>query len=77
MFALLLKELFVSFVLPVAVDTVKSYVNSSDTKNDDKVLELTKIAVNYLADSSNNSVTKTISESLNSSSMHQAQKSKI
>ncbi len=76
MFALLLKELIVSFVLPVAVDTVKSYVNSSDTKNDDKVLELTKIGVNYLADSSNNSVTKTISESLNSSTMHQAQKAK-
>ncbi len=76
MFAFILKELIVSFVLPVAVDTVKSYVKSSDTKNDDKVLELTQIGAKYLAGSSTNTVTQTISDSLNNTKMNKVQKAR-
>lgn len=45
-----------SFLLPIAIDLIKGYIRSSDSKKDDLVLDIVKDGVCYLADKDNNSV---------------------
>lgn len=66
-----------NFLLPVAVKTVTKYIDSTESKNDDKVLELSKIGVEYLAKKGNNNVTKSIAKALKKTDMQQIQKSKL
>lgn len=75
MFAIILKTFFIDILLPVSVKVVKTYVESSDTKNDDKILEVSKIGVNYLATNINNSVTEKLASELNDTKMVTIQRS--
>lgn len=77
MFLIILKQFIVNIFLPVAIQTVKTYIKSTDSKNDDKLLEVTKIGAKYLAEKTNNTVTVEISRELNSSSMVLVQKSRL
>lgn len=38
-----------SFLLPLAIDIIKTYIYSTDTTSDDKVLDLLKETASYLA----------------------------
>lgn len=69
MLPILLKELFINLVLPVAVDTVKSYVKNSKSNKDDLILDIAKDSSKYLAKRTNNNVTKKIADELNNSTM--------
>ena len=45
-----------TLLLPFAVELVKAYIQNSDTKHDDKILDVVKDSCYYLADSQNNDV---------------------
>lgn len=47
---------FVSIFLPLAIDLVKKYIVSSETKHDDKVLDIVQEGCKYLAFKSNNTL---------------------
>lgn len=66
-----------NFLLPVAVKTVTKYIDSTESKNDDKILELSKIGVEYLAKKNNNNVRMSLAKVLKKSDMRQIQKSKL
>jgi predicted transcriptional regulator len=63
-------------LLDLAVTVVKKYISSSESKKDDAVLELVKEGTEYLANKTNNTVAKNLSESLNRSTMLKIQKSR-
>ena len=44
------------FLLPIAIDIIKSYINSTSTKSDDKVLDIVKVGAKYLANNDTTSV---------------------
>ncbi|MGM0518192.1 MAG: hypothetical protein ACQERD_00955 [Campylobacterota bacterium] len=67
--------LLTNVVLPLAVETVKSYVKNSDSKKDDKVLDVVQTGANYLSKKDNNTVDKNTSNLLNKNSMVQIQRS--
>ncbi|HUH42146.1 MAG TPA: hypothetical protein VLZ29_03440 [Sulfurimonas sp.] len=46
-----------NFLLPIAIEVLKSYINSTSTKSDDRVLEVVKVGAGYLANKSNNDIT--------------------
>lgn len=50
-------QIILQFVLPLAFQAIQSYIKNSSSKNDDKVLELTKQSCQYLAAKDNNTVT--------------------
>lgn len=58
-----------NYFLPLSVKVVKAYVDSTETKNDDKILEVSKIGVEYLAEKTNNNITVSLSQELNQSKM--------
>lgn len=62
-----------NLVLPLAVDTVKKYINSTESKKDDKVLEVVQAGATYLADKPNNNVPKTYADVLKSCQMTKIQ----
>lgn len=70
------ESVLLKIVLPLAVDAVKSYVNNSESKKDDKILEMTQIGATYLAKKGNNNVRAIIADELNNSSMRTYQKAK-
>lgn len=72
MFSLLFTEL----ILPVAVTAVKSYINSSETKKDDKVLEIVQKGAIYLSEQPNNTVSQNLAYTINSEVMRPIQNSK-
>ncbi len=60
-------------LIPVAVDTIKSYVSNSDSKKDDKVLEVVQLGAKYLAPKANNTVSQNLVKKLNTDSMRKTQ----
>ena len=66
----------IQFIIPFAVNAVKDYIKNTDSKSDDKVLDVVKLGANYLAVKHNNSVTDQIAESLRDTSMILTQKPK-
>lgn len=73
----LLKQLIINIFIPIAVKTVKEYVKTTDTKKDDKLLEIAKLSTEYLSEQNTNTVTKVIAENLNTCTAVKCQKSKI
>lgn len=45
-----------SFLLPLAIELIKGYIRSSDSKKDDMVLDIVKEGVCYLGVKDNNNV---------------------
>ena len=76
MFITILKQLIINIFVPVAVKTVKEYINTTDTKKDDKLLEIAQLSTQYLAEQTNNTVTKKIAEELNVCTTVKCQNSK-
>ena len=69
MWTLLLKQL----IIPLAVDSIKSYVKNTDSSKDDKVLEVVQVGASYLAKKTNNTVSKKVANSLESDSIRNKQ----
>lgn len=69
MFGFLLQQL----VLPLAVEAVKSYVKTSDSTKDDKVLEIVQTGAKYLAPKDNNSLDENTSNAIRKSTMKKLQ----
>jgi hypothetical protein len=74
---LLLKEVFFNTFVPLAINFITTYIKSSSSNTDDKVLEVIKIGTEYLAEKNNNTVAKEISKELNKSTMIKTQKSRL
>jgi len=51
-------------LLNLGINLVKSYIESSDSKRDDKVLDLVKNGAKYLANKDNNDVTVKVADSI-------------
>ena len=51
-------------LLNLGVNLVKKYVESSESKGDDKVLELVKDSVDYMSKKDNNDVTVDIADTI-------------
>lgn len=66
-----------NFFLPFAITTVKEYVKSTSSKDDDLLLDITKQSADYLSKKSNNTVLKTTAKELNKSTIIKVQKSKV
>jgi len=45
-------------LIPYAIDIIVSYIKSTDSSKDDKVLEVVQLGAEYLANKDNNNVTK-------------------
>jgi len=58
------------FLLNLGINLVKSYVESSNSAQDDKVLDLVKDGAKYLANKDNNDVTVQVADSIISSVMN-------
>lgn len=54
-----------SLLIELGVSLVKSYINSTESKKDDKVLEIVQNGASYLAEKPNNKLTTDMSNSLN------------
>jgi hypothetical protein len=74
---LLLKEVFFNTFVPLAINFITTYIKSSSSNTDDKVLEVIKIGTEYLAEKNNNTVAKEISKELNKTTMIKTQKSRL
>jgi len=58
------------FLLNLGINLVKSYVESSNSAQDDKVLDFVKYGAKYLANKDNNDVTVQVADSIISSVMN-------
>lgn len=56
-------------LLKLGINLVSSYIKSSDSKQDDKILDIVKDGASYLADKDNNDVTYRLADSIFNSSM--------
>ena len=65
MFLVILKQVLINLFIPLATKTITEYIKNTETKKDDKILEVAKLSINYLAENSNNTVSKEISKALN------------
>lgn len=66
--------LLTNVVLPIAVDAVKKYINSTESKKDDKVLDLVQTGASYLANKSNNTLDNTLADMVKESKMKTLQR---
>lgn len=69
MFLVILKQVLINLFIPLATKTIMEYIKNSESKQDDKILEVAKLSINYLAENSNNTVSKEISKALNDCSI--------
>lgn len=60
-------------ILPIAVNSVKKYINSTESKKDDKVLEIVQVGATYLADKPNNDLPKTYADVIKKCEMKKIQ----
>lgn len=58
-----------SFLLPLAIDLIRGYIRSTDSKKDDLVLDIVKDSVCYLEGKDNNTVNSYAKETLQNSKM--------
>jgi len=68
--------LLTNLVVPLAVDGIKKYINSTESKKDDKVLELVQTGASYLAKKPNNTVDNVLASQLEDKSMRPVQKAR-
>jgi hypothetical protein len=68
--------LLTQVVLPIAVKSTIKYIESSETKKDDKVLEVVQKGASYLAYKHNNTVSVDTAKSLATDTMRQTQKAR-
>lgn len=66
-----------NLVLPLAVEQVKKYIDSTESKKDDKVLEIVQKGAEYLSKKGNNNMSKSLSEEISDTVMLPLQKSKL
>lgn len=69
MFLVILKQVLINLFIPLATKTITEYIKNTETKKDDKILEVAKLSINYLAENNNNTVTKEIANALNDCSI--------
>lgn len=70
-------NLLINIFAPLGIKAIEKYINSTETKKDDLLLDLTKKSVHYLANNSNNTITKELSNAINETKIiTQFQKSK-
>ncbi|RXJ82644.1 hypothetical protein [Arcobacter sp. F2176] len=62
-----------SLLIDLGITLVKNYINSTESKKDDKVLELVQTGANYLANKPNNTVSTNTAVSLKNESMRKIQ----
>lgn len=62
-----------NLIVPLAVELVKAYVNSSSSTKDDKVLEIVQTGAEYLSRKPNNTVSTEIIEPLKKCTMKKIQ----
>lgn len=65
MLLVILKQVLINLFIPLATKTITEYIKNTESKKDDKILEVAKLSINYLAENSNNTVSKEISKALN------------
>ncbi len=53
--------ILIKMLLPVAIQMIKVYIESTDSKQDDKVLDIVKEGAKYLSAKNNNSLTSNAS----------------
>jgi hypothetical protein len=53
-----------TFIVNLAINLVQSYINSSSSKLDDKILDVVKDGAKYLSSKDNNDVTVELADSL-------------
>lgn len=61
--------LLLDLIVPIAVQIIKSYIESSSSKKDDLILSTVKEGCSYLAPKDNNDVNYIMSAAINSASM--------
>ena len=69
MFMIIFKQVLINMFIPLATKTITEYIKNTETKQDDKILEVAKLSINYLSENTNNTVTKEISKVLNDCSI--------
>jgi hypothetical protein len=62
-----------NIIIPLSVELIKAYVNSSSSTKDDKVLEIVQTGAEYLARKPNNNVSTEIIEPLKNCTMKKLQ----
>lgn len=62
-------QILLQFVLPLAVSAIKSYIQNSSSKQDDKVLDVVQKGCVYLCNKDNNTVGKFATNNLLSAQM--------
>lgn len=62
-------QIFLQFVIPLAVSAIKSYISNSSSKQDDKVLDVVQEGCKYLCEKDNNNLSPVASLAVNSASM--------
>lgn len=60
-----------SFLLPLAVELIRSYIKSTDSKKDDVILDIVKDSVCYLEGKDNNSVNSYAKETIQNAKMRE------
>ena len=68
--------MWIQLFIQLGLFAMKEYSKNTDSKQDDKILEIVQLGASYLAPKANNDMTKTISNVLNSLDMKQTQRSK-
>lgn len=71
-----MKSLLIKLAINLGFFALEKYTKNTDSKLDDKVLELSKKGVKYLANKDNNNVRRFTSNALNASKMKFTQKAK-
>ena len=56
--------MFSSFLLKLGINLVVSYINSSDSSDDDKVLNIVKDGSKYLSQKQNNDITVELADTI-------------
>lgn len=68
--------MWIQILIQLGLYGLKLYAKNTDTKFDDKVLQIAKETVSYLAPKINNTITKEIAREIRVSEMIQTQKSR-
>jgi hypothetical protein len=62
-----------NLIIPIAVELVKKYIDSTSSQKDDKVLEIVQTGAEYLSRKPNNTVSTQIIEPLKNCTMKKIQ----
>lgn len=56
--------MWLSLILPLAINIITKVIESTDSKQDDKILDVVKIGASYLAVKDNNSLNYSMSKEI-------------